>query len=168
MKPDELNYSAVIFPEMWCESSRLHHYPTVNVLFLHGQWFWSNPFYIILHWMVQFWCWSQVFKLFWTLDFMMTVSDLSPELANGSIYSCLFRLMEPDRTQTWIEFRGFPIKQMSVWMCVFVGLTARSQILSVYHVFRADFLKAHGINFALFLPRSVSVISDHSHKQSKP
>lgn len=33
MEPDELNYSAVIFPEMWCESSRLHHYPIVNVLF---------------------------------------------------------------------------------------------------------------------------------------
>lgn len=33
MESDELNYSAVIFPEMWCESSRLHHYPIGNVLF---------------------------------------------------------------------------------------------------------------------------------------
>lgn len=57
MEPDELNYSAVIFSEMWCESSRLHHHPIFNVLFLHDQCLWSHPFYIILHKMVEFWCW---------------------------------------------------------------------------------------------------------------
>lgn len=29
VEPAELNYSAVIFTEMWCESSRLRHYPPV-------------------------------------------------------------------------------------------------------------------------------------------
>lgn len=38
MEPDELNYSVVIFTEMWCESSRLRHYQPVDVVFPHGQW----------------------------------------------------------------------------------------------------------------------------------
>lgn len=37
MEPDELNYSAVILTEMWCERSRLCRYPPQGVLFLHGQ-----------------------------------------------------------------------------------------------------------------------------------
>lgn len=121
MEPDELNYSAVIFPEMWCESSRLHHHPIFNVLFLHGQWLWSNPFLY----------YSSQNGLILVLESgIQTLLDtrflwlLVVWVLSWQIYSHLFRLMEPDRSQTWTEFRGFPIKQMSLGMCVFVGLTA--------------------------------------------
>lgn len=53
-------------------------------------------------------------RLLWALDFMMTAGDLSPELTNGSLCLYLFSLMEPDRSQTLIEFRGLSVKVRSL------------------------------------------------------